>query len=212
MDVAACTVTAMTAILYPVAETAEAALHSPRGYAARDREAQMLADAEVGFVTEVVGPAFATRAAALDAYGGRVEDERPGANAVAAEARWGQLVPVSSVSGAPAAAVGQLQPVYSQGRRWPEPGRAAPVFWRLSISYWRIGGRQEAMAFPEAPEAERDAARRIRRGQAGRSLAAPALNALARQPLRAVRPQQPLDIGLFERRPPEAPDTLIPDE
>lgn len=32
-----------------------------------------------------------------------------------------------------------------------------------------------------------------------------ALRALTCQPLRAVKPQQPLDIGLFETRLPEAP-------
>jgi hypothetical protein len=30
--------------------------------------------------------------------------------------------------------------------------------------------------------------------------------------MRAVQPQQPLDIGLFEFRLPEAPDIIVPDE
>jgi len=30
------------------------------------------------FVTEAVGPAFASREEALDAYAGRLDDERPG--------------------------------------------------------------------------------------------------------------------------------------
>lgn len=38
------------------------------------------------------------------------------------------------------------------------------------------------------------------------------MKALADQPLLPVRPQQPLDVGLFEVRPPEAPHILMPDE
>ncbi len=192
----------MTAILYPVADTAEAALHAPRGYAARAREAESLAAAAVAFVSEAVGPAFATREAALNAYAGRVEDERPGGLLVPPEGRWRQLTPVSSPNGHGHAA--PAQPSYHDGRRWPVPEDAATILWRLSVSYWKIGG--------VAAELPSEAARKLRRGEAGRGLAGPALNALARQPLRAVKLQQPLDIGLFEMRPPEAPDTLIPDE
>ncbi len=194
----------MTAILYPVAETAETALHAPRGYAAREREAESLAAAVVAFVSEAVGPAFATREAALDAYGGRVEDERPGALTVPPEARWRQLTPVAAQASHRRALPAPSQPSYLDGRRWPIPEEAAPILWRLSVSYWKIGGA--------AVELPSEAARKLRRGESGRGLAGPALNALARQPLRAVKLQQPLDIGLFEVRPPEAPDTLIPDE
>ncbi len=194
----------MTAILYPVAETAEAALHAPRGYAAREREAQSLAAYFVVFVSELVGPAFANREAALDAYAGRVEDERPGGLSVPPEGRWRQLTPVCAQTGSRQALKPSAQPSYHDGRRWPVLEDAQPILWRLSVSYWKIGGA--------AKELQSEAARKIRRGEAGRSLAGPALNALARQPLRPVRLQQPLDIGLFEMRPPEAPDTLIPDE
>ena len=38
------------------------------------------------------------------------------------------------------------------------------------------------------------------------------LRAYTRQPLQPVKPQQPLDIGLFERRLPEAPHIVVPDE
>ena len=44
------------------------------------------------------------------------------------------------------------------------------------------------------------------------ALDAAQLRALARQPLRPVKPQQPLDAGLFEMPAPEAPHILIPDE
>ena len=35
---------------------------------------------------------------------------------------------------------------------------------------------------------------------------------MARQKLAPMKPQQPLDIGLFEYSPPEAPHLTIPDE
>ena len=45
----------MSAILYPVAGNAEAALARPNGRAAREREARTLAGAPVRFVTEPTG-------------------------------------------------------------------------------------------------------------------------------------------------------------
>jgi hypothetical protein len=177
-------------ILYPVAETAEAALHAPLGHAVREREAEAIAAGPVGFVTEPVGPAFATEAAALEAYPGA---DQPG---------WRQLTPVA---GASRPALPPVRPVYREGRRWPAAETPEPVLWRLSVSYWRIGG---APAVTLALEP----ARKVRRKETGRELKGAALNALARQPLRAVKPQQALDIGLFEVQRPEAPETLIPDE
>lgn len=190
-------------VLYPVAPTAEAALASPKGHAAREREALVLAGEPVTFVTEAVGPAFATEAAALDAYAGRLDDERPGKRAtVAPEQRWCALRPVA----APAKRKLQpAQPVMKDGRRWParDPARPAPL-WRLSVSYWRIG--------VPAVETPAGAARKLRRQDGAETLDPAALRALARQPLQPVRPQQPLDIGLFETRPPEAPHIVMPDE
>ena len=190
----------MTAILYPVAETAEAALHAPRGYAEREQAARLLGGA-VRFVTEVTGPAFATREAALDAYAGCVEDERPERPVLAPELRWRQLAPVSSADGRPTTQALE-RPSFRNGRRWPTPKPVATL-WRLAVSYWRI---EDTRSLPEGP------ARRMRRTDAGRDLDAAALTALSRQPMQAMRPQQPLDIGLFEVRLPEAPDTVMPDE
>jgi hypothetical protein len=48
--------------------------------------------------------------------------------------------------------------------------------------------------------------------KAGGEVAPETLRAIARQPLKPVKPQQPLDIGLFETRPPEAPHIVMPDE
>jgi hypothetical protein len=61
-----------------------------------------------------------------------------------------------------------------------------------------------------APTAEAPQARVARK--AGPDVDPATLRAIARQPLRPVKPQQPLDIGLFETRPPEAPHIVMPDE
>jgi hypothetical protein len=76
--------------------------------------------------------------------------------------------------------------------------------WRLQVSYWRVGAAEA--------EAPLDQARALRREREAAGLQPAALKALARQPLRPVRPQQPLDTGLFEVRPPEAPHIVMPDE
>jgi hypothetical protein len=193
----------MTAILYPVATSAELALAGPLGRAARERDAVRLAGEEVAFVTEPLGPAFATREAALDAYAGRVDDDRPGrARDPAAEDRYCRLAEVM-LDGARAPA--PSKPAYADGRRWPRPPQWAPqTVWRLHVSYWRVRTADHAAEPPQARHARR-------RGVAG-GLDADTLRAMARQPLRPVEPQRPLDIGLFEARLPEAPHIIVPDE
>ena len=195
---------AMTAILYPVADSAERALHAPAGHAARERTAADLAGAPVEFVTEAVGPAFATREAALDAYSGRVDDDRPGKPPLAPELRWCTLRPVAEAVKRRRA---PLKPSNRNGRRWPEPDPAKrpATLWRLSVSYWRIQAAEAAEPLSPARALRRDPAQ-------GPALDSRALRRLAGQPLRPVKPQQPLDVGLFEVRPPEAPHLLIPDE
>jgi hypothetical protein len=173
-------------ILYPVAATADEALHAPKGFAAREREAVDAGGGAASFLSEAVGPAFATREALIEAY------------RTAAAQPWCAVRPVAAGKVQPPA-----QPQNADGRRWPEPKPIQPVFWRLSISYWRVGG---------ADPAPSDPARKLRRDPEARELDARTLRALARQPLRAVKPQQPLDIGLFEFRPPDAPHILMPDE
>jgi hypothetical protein len=195
----------MTAVAYPVAPTAEAALARPVGRAARQSEARILAGEAVAFVTEPVGPAFATQEAALDAFAGRLDDERPDHRvSVEPQDRYCQL---RELSAAPPPrrrrAAGGMEPVYRDGRRWPAPLPAPQTVWRLSISYWRMG--VEAQPAEPAPEAS---------GRRGRLKGADpdTLRRLAGEPLRPVKPQQPLDIGLFEFRPPEAPHIVMPDE
>lgn len=193
---------AMSAILYPVAASAEEALARPRGRAARQREAAALGGGPVAFVTEETGPAFASRDAALDAFAGLVDDPRPGRNVtLAPEDGWRRLVERLE-TGAPSAPV---DPVFAEGRRWPRPsaGEGPRTVFRLAVSYWRIGAAERASA---------GQARAVRRKSDAAALDAAQLRALAQQPLRPVKPQQPLDIGLFEAPAPEAPHILIPDE
>ena len=190
----------MTAILYPVAPDAEAALAAPQGRAAREREAQALAGEAVVFVTEAVGAAFATRAAALDAYGAYVEGERPGAAALAPEDRYCRVAEALEGGVAPR----PVAPTYQEGRRWPAPPAKAPrTVWRLQVSYWRPVSATAAADGPQARHARR---------KAKAPMDSQALRDLTRQPLRPVRPQQPLDIGLFETRLPESPHIVVPDE
>jgi hypothetical protein len=177
----------MTAILYPVAANAELAMARPLGRAAREREAQGVAAEAVVFTTDPVGPAFATREAALDAYAGPVGENW---------ARLAEQIP-------PGQALDPVSPVYADGRRWPLPTAAPPrTAWRLMVSYWRIATAERPIETPQA--------RAVRRKRS--PLDGEALRAMTRQPLRPIEPQQPLDIGLFEVRPPDAPHIIMPDE
>jgi hypothetical protein len=189
-------------VLYPVAANAEAALVAPLGRAARESEAALLAAGEVEFVTEPAGPAFASYEAALDAYAGRVDDERPGCGPVQAQDRYCALREVIAPDAGRAPR--PLKPSYRAGRRWPEPKPPPPTVWRLSVSYWRV---VDAARFAQLQQA-----RKARRAAGAEALDAKTLRALSQQPLRPVRPQQPLDVGLFEVSPPEAPHIIMPDE
>ena len=55
-------------------------------------------------------------------------------------------------------------------------------------------------------------ARSTRAGSKAAPMDAKALRERLGEPLRPLKPQQPLDIGLFEVRPPEAPHILMPDD
>lgn len=186
----------MTAVLYPVAANAEAAFSAPLGRAARAGDARAVAGGRaVRFVQEMVGPGFDTREAALAAFAGRIEDDRGGGPP--GEDRYCLLRQVTAeppLLGAKASL--PLRPVYRDGRRWPTPRAAPRTVWRLSISYWRL--IDEAGDDP-APDAADPAASAMVRARLDR-------------PMRPLKPQQPLDIGLFEFRPPEAPHILMPDE
>jgi hypothetical protein len=185
----------VNAILYPVAANPEQALSRALGRAARAREAAKLAGEAVSFATEPVGPAFPSREAALEAYRERVEAIQP-------EDRYCQLVErIVSQPGRPQPMV-PVAPIYEDGRRWPAPPpERPPTAWRLLISYWRPASAAGAGA-PQARVARKTAA----------EVTPETLRAIASQPLQPVKPQQPLDIGLFETRLPEAPHIVVPDE
>jgi hypothetical protein len=190
----------MTAINYPVAGNAEQALSRPLGRAVREREALNVAGEAVVFTTDPMGPAFATYEAALDAYRGRVEDERSGA-APEPQDRFCRLA--EQVIAQPGLRLSPVEPTFEDGHRWPKPAGEAPrTAWRLMVPYWRVATAARPIAAPPAP--------RARRGK--QPLDPETLRTIAREPLRPVEPQQPLDIGLFEVRPPEAPHIVMPDE
>jgi hypothetical protein len=193
---------AMTAVLFPIAANAEAALARPIGRAARAAEASGTAGDKVTFTSELTGPAFPTRDAALDAYAGRLDDERPGRVVlIQPEDRFCDL---RELAVDPAGAAVRQRPVFEAGHRWPKPRAAPATAWRLSVSYWRTAAAEAVLTAPPG-EAER-------RRTVTQSDDAEALRQRAARPLRPLKPQQPLDIGLFEMRPPDAPHIVIPDE
>ena len=192
----------MTAIRYPVAQNAEAAFSAPMARAARASEAEALAGAAVEFVSEAAGPAFDSREAALSAYAGRLDDERPEHRvSIEPEDRYCALIEMAA---SPVAPKPVMQPTYRNGRRWPKPNAPRPTVWRLSIRYWRVAVAQPLLQ-AEPPSAPRT-------GRKTAPLDAKALRERLGEPLRSLKPQQPLDIGLFEVRPPEAPHILMPDD
>jgi hypothetical protein len=186
----------MTAILYPVAGNAEQALTRPLGRAAREREALRVAGEAVVFTTDAMGPAFATRDAALAAYRAQVE-------ATESEDCFCRLAEQFVVEPGERARLAPVEPSFVDGRRWPQPPAERPrTVWRLMVSYWRIATAERPIEAPQARQARR-----------GRQAVDPeTLRTIASQPLRPVEPQQPLDIGLFETRLPEAPHIVMPDE
>jgi hypothetical protein len=177
----------MTAILYPVAANAELAMASPLGHAAREREALGVAGEAVVFTTDPTGPAFATREAGAAAYGALLDEP------------WRRLTEQIL----PGQKLARAEPVMAEGRRWPAPAGGPPrTAWRLMVSYWRIATAARPIETPQA--------RRARRAR--QALDTETVRAMAQAPLRPVEPQQPLDIGLFETRLPEAPHIVVPDE
>ena len=179
-------------ILYPVAGSADEALRAPKGRAVREREAEAVAGGDVTFVSEAVGPTFASKEALTEAFKAMLGEP------------WCAALPLAAGGKAKWA----ITPVNRDGRRWPapKPPRAkkdAAVAWRLSISYWRIKGEEPVVL---------GHARKLRRRADASELDNKTLNALAGQPLRPVEPQKPLDIGLFEIHPPDAPHITMPDE
>jgi hypothetical protein len=173
-------------ILYPIGSSAAEALKAPRGRAAREREAERIAGEPVAFVRQFTGPTFKTEEEARAHWAGRLDDERPGARTtIAPEDRFCDLKPIAQRSRVP----------------FTHPH----TVWRLQVGYWRIG-EAEAASTPAAQ------ARKARRQKTGDAPDAEALEAMANQPLQAIKPQKALDIGLFEVRLPENPGIIVADE
>ena len=187
-------------VRYPIAASAEAALTRPLGRAVREREARETAGEEVEFVRELAGAPFETREAAVQMYAGLIDEE--GLRPVPPEDRFCELVEV--ISDERRRVGDQAEPVCKDGQRWPKPRRPLKTSYRLSIGYWR-----PVSARPPMPA---DQARAARKRQESHRLTAAELRAIASQPLKPVKPQQALDIGLFEVFAPEAPHILMPDE
>ena len=193
----------MTA-LYPVAANAEAALSAPIGRALRERDARALAGgAPVDFRVETTGPVFATREAALEAFAGRIEDDRPGRSGIPAEDRYLELRQMLARPNGRLPLLIPVRPNLSGERRWPDrPKEPMATVWRISVAYWRL---RTEITIPGQP-------RQVRRTEAGPGLGRDVLAEMARLPLRPIKPQQPLDVGLFEAPLPESPGRYIPDE
>src|SRR5437762_3500892 len=112
----------MSAIRYPVAPNAEAALNAPLGRAAREREAKSIAGRDVVFITDPVGDSFESREAALDANPGRLDDDRAGRiSQVAPEDRFCELREIVPAAKARQPIAAPVEPVFAEGRRWPKP-------------------------------------------------------------------------------------------
>ncbi len=175
----------MSAILYPIAADAQGALDAPAGRAAREREAMRLAGGPVAFVREFAGPVYRSEAEARAAHAARLDDP-DGRGGVGPEDRFCELKAIAQHGLIPFA--------------------PPHTVWRLSVAYWRTGQAAQAQAVTTTQ------ARKARRQRGAPAPGAQTLDAMARQPLRPIRAQQPLDIGLFEVRPPDAPHILMPDE
>jgi len=117
------------------------------------REAIRLAGEAVVFTTDPVGPAFASREAALDAYAGRVEDERTGA-ALEPQDRYCRLAEQAVTE--PGRSLPSVAAAYAEGRRWPaQPPAPIRTVWRLQVSYWRIATDERPIEVPQARKARR---------------------------------------------------------
>ncbi|MGA9659078.1 MAG: hypothetical protein WBQ60_08275 [Asticcacaulis sp.] len=197
---------------YPIAIDAHEALSLLRSGAARravrEKEAEQAAGSRTALVTQSVGPLFDTREAALSAYAGLIEDDRPDRAFVPADSdRVCKLVcrPKEEAK----RKTKHLKPEFAHGTRWPKPKTPAETVWQLSISYWKILTKAQAKAAGLPPVGQ---ARHLRKKATGKDLTPAEISALSQGPLMAARPQKPLDIGLFDFPLPENPSIIIADE
>ncbi len=184
---------------YPVAADGHAALAALRAgdkrRAAREREAEIAAGEAVAFVTESIGPLYATEAEAQQAYVGVLTDH-------------GVCILTCRIAEPPAKRYKPTQPVYEDGVRWPKVDQSRRTVWQISISYWKIlpASRTASAAAPNGQ------ARKLRKTARGYDLTPEEILALTETPMAASRPQKALDFGLFDFIPPDNPGIVIADE
>ncbi len=185
---------------YPVAHDAYQALdllrreEGPR--APREREASDAVRARVAFVTQPVGPIYETREEAAT-QAGALLDNTPVCTLVC---RARDFIPRKSKP---------IQPVFTDGARWPKAQKPTETVWQLSVSYWKIITDVQPTT---ASVTTKHQARHVRKKTLGEDLTPDEIRALSQTPLLAVRPQKALDFGLFDFPLPEDPGRIIADE
>lgn len=184
---------------YPVALDGHAALAQLRkgegARAVREKEAEGSAGGRVAFVTESIGPLFATQEEARKAYADVLDDSR--------------VCLLTCRIKAPAAGKRTAaQPVFEEGVRWPKMPAPPASLWQLSVSYWKpLPALRTARG--DAPAGQ---ARSLRKTVRGQDLTPEEILALTETPMSAARPQKALDFGLFDFVPPDNPGIVIADE
>lgn len=206
----------MSVPAYPIAKDSHTALSQLRDgkglRATRQNEAEILSEGRVAFVTQMLGPLYERREDALDAYAGLIEDDRKGhVFSPLPEDRVCRLL--SRVPQDVRAQKTPLTPSFTDGRRWPEPGRPVKAAWQLSIGYWKIVDDDATRAAAKTVKGQAAGqARHLRRKPEAKDLTPEDLLALSQNPLTAARPQKALDFGLFDFIPPDQPGIVIADE
>ncbi len=184
---------------YPIATDGHAALAQLRQgddkRAAREREAETLAGHRVAFVTQSIGPLYASEDEARAVYAALLDDSRV-------------CVLTCRVKTASAKKRAAEQPVLDEGSRWPKAKQPLESVWQLSVSYWKILS-ETRQAGANAPNGQ---ARKLRKTVRGYDLTPEQILALTETPLTAARPQKALDFGLFDFIPPDNPGIVIADE
>ncbi len=190
----------MSLPLYPIAADAHVALAQLRSgeakRAAREKEAEVLADDRVAFVTQAIGPLYATEAEARAAYAALLDDSR--------------VCTLSCrIAAPPPRKHKPTQPVFEAGVRWPKTQSPPHSVWQLALSYWKI---LPASRSATAGDVGTEQARKLRKGRRGHELTPEQILALTETPMTAARPQKALDFGLFDFIPPDNPGIVIADE
>ncbi len=175
----------------------------------REGDARRLCGQNVAFVSEFVGPEFASHDLALDSFKGLVEDERPDRrfNPEPEDRYFSIVCRFRRAPGRPKKRKSIPAPTTLQEGEPPAPS-PFPTYYQLSVSYWKVldGRRPETQATLSA-----FSDRRSRRKAKGK-FSADELAAIANTPLRATAAQLAMDFGLFERHDPDKPGWLIADE